>query len=180
MYTIAGEGDERGSCLMLDILSGPRCMFDTYSQSRRRRWPSEYRCHCSRQRSRNCSHSCFRSPSCSRILSFGNPRLRRRRSRFRELGSLHTLRQQKGIFHSGTTEFMLLGVPSFPQSFGIHLQSEHDVSTVPQVDVSVQMLVALSKERYWQPVVEFWQLALHSQMSSTMNTSTTVPWHWPG
>ena len=51
---------------------------------------------------------------------------------------------------------------------------------MPQVEVSVQMPVELSKERNSQPVVEFWQLALHSQMSSTMNTSTTVPWHWPG
>ena len=73
-----------------------------------------------------------------------------------------------------------VSVPSFPQTFGIHLQSEQVVSTVAQVDVSVQMLVELSKERYSQPVVEFWQLALHSHMSSTMNTSTTVPWHWPG
>ena len=76
-------------------------------------------------------------------------------------------------------ELSLFCVPSFPQTFGIHLQSAH-VSTVVQVDVSVQMLVALSKERNSQPVVEFWQLALHSHMSSTMNTSTIVPWHWPG
>ena len=67
-----------------------------------------------------------------------------------------------------------------PQVLGIQLQSLQVLSTVPQVEVSVQMPVELSKERNWQPVVEFWQLALHSQMSSTMNTSTTVPWHWPG
>ena len=77
-------------------------------------------------------------------------------------------------------ELSLFCVPSFPQTFGIHLQSAHVLSTVAQVDVSVQMLVALSKERNSQPVVEFWQLALHSHMSSTMNTSTIVPWHWPG
>ena len=67
-----------------------------------------------------------------------------------------------------------------PQVLGIQLQSWQFLSTVPQVEVSVQMPVELSKERNWQPVVEFWQLALHSQMSSTMNTSTTGPWHWPG
>ena len=67
-----------------------------------------------------------------------------------------------------------------PQVLGIQLQSLQVLSTVPQVEVSVQMPVELSKERNSQPVVEFWQLALHSQMSSTMNTSTTVPWHWPG
>ena len=53
----------------------------------------------------------------------------------------------------------ILWLPSLPQVLGIHLQSVQELSTVPQVEVSVQMLVALSKERNWQPVVEFWQLA---------------------
>lgn len=79
-------------------------------------------------------------------------------------------------------KYLPVYLPSPGQSFGDQLQFSQPVVTSPHESVSVQMLLRLLyvTNSHPNPLVAFWQEALHAHKFSERWVETTLPEHVPG